>query len=280
MAILCPLPASAQGDLFDSGKLLATGGVSTVEGSGGGGITTWALITGYGSKDGIGADAHVTYVALPDFSLLTEGAAIGLFDRVEISYARQSFDTHDAGARLGLGKGFTFDQDVVGAKVRLIGNAVYDQDSWLPQISAGAQYKMNDRGAIIHAVGGKHDSGTDYYLAATKLFLAERLLVNATVRETEANQFGLLGFGGDKGGYSTQFEGSAAFLLTTHWALGGDYRTKPDNLGFAKEENAYDLFVAWFATKNVSLTLAYADLGEIALQGRQNGAYMSLQVGF
>ena len=267
--------------LFDSGRLLATGGVTEVEGAGGGGLVPWALITGYGTQDGIGVNAHGTYVGLSDFTLWSEGVAIGLFDRLEISYDRQSFDTNQAGARLGLGKGFTFDQDIVGAKLRLIGDAVYDQDSWLPQLAGGLQYKSNDRGAIIHAVGGKRDTGVDYYLAATKIFLAERLLLNATIRATEANQYGLLGFGGDKhDGYSAQFEGSAAFLINRKLALGAEFRTKPDNLGFAKEDNAFDIFVAYFLNKNLSLTVAYVDLGDIALQGRQSGAYVSLQCGF
>ena len=37
---------AASPPMFDSGKLLATSGVSNVEGAGGGGIATWALITG------------------------------------------------------------------------------------------------------------------------------------------------------------------------------------------------------------------------------------------
>ena len=283
--ILSVAPAvRAQGmpgaELFDSGRLLATGGVSQVEGAGGGGLVPWALITGYGSRDGIGVNAHATYVPLSDFSLLTEGVAVGLYDRLELSYAHQTFDTGDAGARLGLGKGFKFDQDIVGAKVRLFGDAVFEQDSWLPQVAAGLQYKMNDRGDIIRAIGGAHDSGTDYYLAATKLFLAQRLLLNVTLRETEANQYGILGFGGDNGGYSTQVESSAGFLLTRWLVLGAEYRTKPNNLKFAKEDDAFDVFAAAFLNKNLSLTLAYVDLGDIALQGRQTGAYMSLQAGF
>jgi len=267
--------------LFDEGKLLATGGVSQVEGAAGGGLVPWALITGYGTQDGVGINAHGTYVGLSDFTLWTEGVSVGLFDRAEISYARQSFDTGQAGARLGIGKGFTFDQDIVGGKIRLFGDAVYDQDSLLPQVSAGLQYKSNDRGAIIHAVGGKRATGVDYYVAATKILLAERLLLNATVRATEANQYGILGFGGDKhDGYSAQFEGSAAFLINRKLALGAEFRTKPDNLGFAKEDNAFDIFVAYFLNKNLSLTVAYVDLGDIALQGRQSGAYVSLQCGF
>jgi hypothetical protein len=266
--------------MFDGGKLLATGGVSNLEGAGGGGLTTWALISGYGTRDGLGINAHGTYVSVGSYSLWSEGAAVGLYDRVELSYARQTFDTEKVGALLGLGKDFKFDQDVYGVKVKLFGDAVYDQDTMLPQVAVGAQYKQNDRGAIIHAIGGKSDSGTDYYVAATKLFLAQSLLVDATIRETKANQFGILGFGGDKDGdYSTEFEGSAAYLFSRQFALGAEYRTKPDNLGIAREDNAWDLFAAYFLNKHVSLTAAYVDLGNIVIKNHQHGLYASLQVG-
>jgi hypothetical protein len=268
-------------DLIDSGKLLATGGVSEIEGAGGGGLVPWALITGYGTQDAIGANVHYTYVHLPSYTLQSAGAAVGLFDRVEFSYAREAFDTGSTGSKLGLGNGFTFDLDVVGAKVKLLGDAVYDQDSWLPQIAAGAEYKANDRGAVIRAIGGRDSDGVDFYLAATKLFLAQSLLLNGTIRETRANQFGILGFGGDKNnGYTTQFEGSAALLLSRQFAVGAEYRTKPDNLGFAAEDNAFDVFAAYFLNKNLSATLAFVDLGDIATQRNQNGVYVSLQVGF
>ena len=266
--------------MFDNGKLLATGGVSSLEGAGGGGLASWALITGYGTRDGVGVDGHATYISLPDYSLWTEGAAIGLFDRVELSYTHLTFDTEKVGATLGLGKNFEFDQDVYGAKVKLVGDAVYDQDSLLPEISVGLQYKDTDHGAILHAVGAKSASGTDYYIAATKLFLAQSLLVDVTLRETKANQFGILGFGGDKhDDYSTQIEGSAAYLFSRQFALGAEYRSKPDNLGIAREDDSWDIFAAYFLNKHVSLTAAYLDLGNIVIKDHQNGVYLSLQVG-
>ena len=181
----------------------------------------------------------------------------------------------------GLGKDFTFTQDVVGVKIKVLGDAVYGQDTWLPQIAVGAQYKSNDQGAIISAVGGNDDEGVDYYVAATKLFLAESLLVNGTVRWTNANQTGLLGYGGDRNDdLEPQFEGSVGYLLSPRLVVGAEYRTKPDNLGFAKEDDWYDIYAAYALNKHVSVTAAYTDLGSIATFEDQRGLYLSLQVGF
>ena len=265
----------------ESGKLLATAGVSQVEGAGGGGLTPWALITGYGTEDAIGGNAHYSYLHTAGFDLHSTGVAIGLYDRVEVSFARQWFDTRLVGQKLGLGKNYSFDQNIAGVKVRLFGSAVYDQDRWWPQVSVGAQYKANNRGSLLSAIGARSADGVDFYVAATKLLLAQNVLVNATVRATRANQFGLLGFGGDRdAGYSAQFEGSLAYLINRNFAVGAEYRTKPDNLRFAREDNAWDLFAAWFINKNVSLTAGYVDLGRIAGQASQSGVYVSLQAGF
>jgi hypothetical protein len=272
--------ASAQPALLDSGKLLLTQGITTIEGSSGGGLASWATVAGYETGDGIGANAHETYVDLNNYTLQDFGASVGLFNRVELSYTREAFDTGATGGKLGLGRNFTFDQDVYGAKVRLIGDLVYDQDSWRPQIAAGVQYKVNDRDAIIHAVGGKSAQGTDYYVSGTKLFLAQSLVVDATLRLTKANQTGLLGFGGDKSDrYAPEFEGSLGYLLTRRLVVGGEYRTKPDNLGFAKEDAWWDLFTAYAIDKHLSITAAYTNLGDIATFRSQNGVLISLQAG-
>ena len=263
------------------GKLLLTGGVSTIEGSGGGGLATWALTTGYGAQDGIGGNVHATYVNLPDFELRSWGAAASFWDRVEVSVARQTFDTGATGAALGLGADFTFTQDIVGVKVKVIGDAVYDQDTWLPQIAVGVQHKSNDQGAVVAAVGGRDDEGTEVYVAATKLFLAESLLVSGAVRFTDANQTGLLGFGGDRNDDpEPQFEGSIGYLLNRNLVVGAEYRTKPDNLGFADEDDWFDVYAAWALNRHLSVTAAHVDLGSIATFEDQRGLYLSLQVGF
>lgn len=280
LALLCASPAFA-GELRQGGKLMLTNGVSTVEGSAGGGLATWALIAGNETDAGIGGSAHATIVALPDFDLKSVGGAIGLHNRVEFSYAHQSFDTRQAGATLGLGRNFTFGQDVFGAKLRVIGDAVYDQDRVLPQISIGVQYHRAAKSAIIAAVGGKHAQGTDFLLSASKVVLARSLVLGATVRFTKANQFGLLGFGGDRSdAYHAEFEGSAGLLVSRRLLLGAEIRTKPDNLGFARERKAVDAFAAWQFERHLTVTAAYADLGSIATFKRQRGAFLSLQASF
>jgi hypothetical protein len=276
-----PTPALAQSSsLFDQGRLLATGGVTNIEGAGGGGISTWAPITGYGTKDGVGANVHGTYTRLSNYSVANTGAGIGLFDRVELTYNRLMFDTGSTGGKLGLGRGFTFSQDVVGAKVRLFGNIVYDQ-GLLPEVSAGLQYKTTDHANILKAIGAKSNEGVDYYLAASKLFLDYSILANGTLRLTKANQIGILGFGGNKhNDYQPQFEGSLAYLFSKDFVVGGEYRTKASNLAFTKEDDWKTLYAAYFFNKNASLTLAYVNLGTIATIKNQQGVYLSAQIGF
>jgi hypothetical protein len=285
---LLVLPVAAQGQVAGAadttrasgGKLLLTGGVSQVEGSAGGGLTPWALIGGYGERGQWGANAYYTRLGLDDYALDSYGVLAGFDNRIEFSLARHSFDTRDIGAALGLGRGFKLEQDIAGAKLRLFGDAVLEQDSWLPQVALGVQHKRNRQGAVVRSVGAVDSSGTDIYLSATKLYLAQSLLVNTTVRFTKANQFGLLGFGGDRrDSYRPQVEGSVAWLANRHLAIGGEFRTKPDNLGVAGEDSAWDVFVAWAPNKHLSLTAAWVDLGNIIV-GEQRGPYLSLQVGF
>ena len=282
LAVSVALAGAATADeLRPQGKLLLTGGVTTVEGAGGGGLASWAVITGYGTREGVGANGHATVVALPDYQFRAYGISAGIFDRVEVSYTRQDFDTQGTGAKLGLGKGFTFHQDVVGVKVKLIGDVLYDQDRWLPQVAVGAQYKKAARPGVIAFLGGQDDDGVDYYLAATKVLLAQSVVINGTVRATKANQTGLLGFGGPSGkdDYTLQFEGSAGVLLSKRLLVGAEYRTKPNNLGL-REDDWFDVFAAYAVNKNLSVTAAYADLGTIATFKGQRGLYLSLQAGF
>ena len=282
LAVCACASVSAQ----DMGKLLATGGVAQVEGAGGGGITPWALITGYGTRDSWGANAHYTYIKTQDYQLNSYGVAIGISDRLEVSLANQEFK----GSLAPLDK-LNIKQDIVGLKLKVLGDAVYEQDTWVPQVAIGVMYKKNKGidglGALgvtnVKQLGAKDDSGYDYYVSATKIYLEYSLLLNATLRATRANQMGILGFGGDRNDDTRlKPEFSAAYLITRQLALGAEYRRKPHNLGVDDEKAYYDAFVAWFPTRNVSVTAAYANLGDITIFNpkKQKGFYLSVQAGF
>ena len=276
-----------------AGKLLLTGGVSSVDGAAGGGLTPWAVTGSYATAGQVGATAFITGVKTRDYRLASYGVALGVGERFELSLARQDLDTGNNLAPLGL-PGLHLKQDILGLKWRLAGDAVLDSDRWMPQLAVGLLHKRSDAGALgatLYGPLGSRRSGTDAYVSATKLLLAPGVLLNATLRATQANQGGLLGFGGAQApGYRLQPELSAAKLLSRQLALGAEYRAKPDNLhasvlgaGALQEDDWFDLFLAWAPNKQVSLTLAWVDLGRIApaLQPRrQTGAYASLQLAF
>mgnify|MGYP000188593669 FL=1 len=260
-------------------KLLLTNAVSAVDGASGGGISNWATIAGRQETRGVGVQAHVTAVLLPDFFYQSHGVALGIADRIELSYARQNFDTQDVGAALGIGQGYMLNQDVFGAKVRLFGDVVYG-NTMVPQVAVGAQYKRSLDGAVASAVGAAHDEGVDVTLSATKLFLSHSVLVNTTARLTKANQNGLLGFGSvSDDSYAIQFEGAVAYQFSRRFVLGTEFRTKPDNLGLG-EGDWFDVFAAYAPSDNLTVTAAYADLGSIATFTGQRGAFLQAQVAF
>ena len=260
-------------------KLLLTNAVSAVDGASGGGISNWATIAGRQETRGVGVQAHVTAVLLPDFFYQSHGVALGIADRIELSYARQNFDTQDVGAALGIGQGYMLNQDVFGAKVRLFGDVVYG-NTMVPQVAVGAQYKRSLDGAVASAVGAAHDEGVDVTLSATKLFLSHSVLVNTTARLTKANQNGLLGFGSVlDDSYAVQFEGAVAYQFSRRFVLGTEFRTKPDNLGLG-EGDWFDVFAAYAPSDNLTVTAAYADLGSIATFTGQRGAFLQAQIAF
>ncbi|WP_338489782.1 DUF3034 family protein [Pseudomonas trivialis] len=277
----CLAALTVQTAQADNGRLIATGGASSLEGAAGGGITPWAVLAGYGEQHEWGATAFATTVNLPDYRLDVAGLALAYDNRVELSFARQRFDLGTLVHRLNLPDDH-LGQDVLGMKVRLFGDVIYDR---LPQVSLGLEYKHQNNFDIPRLVGARRDSDVEGYLAASRLLMGAafgyNVLVNGSLRYSRANETGLLGFGGDRRDRRSLLkEGSVAVLFNPRWAVGVEYREKPDNLSFAGESDWADLFVGYFPNKHVSVVLAYARLGEIATLADQNGTYLSVQGSF
>lgn len=314
---------------YNDGKVLATPGVQMVDGASGGGITPWATITGYETRDGINGTVHFTYVNLPNYSLDSVGGAIGFYDRLELSYSYDILPTGSTFDTVGLLTGIlsgsdssgnagidawntTIKMQVFGAKVRLFGEAIYDSDNLIPQVSVGAFFKYNNNKALLQTLGAAKTSGNEYYVSATKIFFPLSTLLNVTLRYSDANEDGLTGFGGPDGTkHKIRPEASLAYLLAKNTAIGGEFMMHGDNLGGHSvnlnglnlstitpilsslglsttttdltqlhESNWEDFFMAYFFNKNLSATAAIGFLGNITLTPNQVGYYISMQASF
>lgn len=243
------------------------------------GLTPWALIGSNAAAGETGSSSYLSLAKTRNYRLRTDGAAVDLRDRIEV--------TLNGNAPFGAAPGGNMRMQILGLKVRIAGDAVLDSHSLMPQISVGLQQSSL----------GTKTSGTDVYLSATKLFLAQGVLLNATLRATKAKQGGLPGPGSAGHGqssYSLQPEFSVAYLLSRNLAIGAEYRVRSSNsealgrsagLGDAlREDDWKDVFIAWAPNKNLSLTLAYVGQGRavpgIMMNRRQNGGYLSAQLAF
>ena len=336
LGALVPVAANAaigSACLFGQGRILGSGAVTAINGAAGGGINPWAVISGYGTNQQIGATAFYSHLLLSNYNVDIYGAAVGLFNRFEVSFARQSFSVGNTGndldaainsyayglhhispsaeqlgapasQTLGLsgpaffGNSYELNQDIVGIKARLFGNIVYDQNWWEPEVSVGVDFHHSEMPKNLAATLGVTRNGVSYYLSATKVWInglfGLTTLADVNIDVTNANQQGLLGFGGVNGmGYKVIPAASVGVFLNRHVVLGAEYRDMPQNqliansgplkgLGDAvsKTSSWKDVYVAWFPYKQLSLTAAYLDLGTIATVKNQNGLYLSLTTSF
>ncbi len=147
LGIIATTPVSA-----DVGsRLWATGGVTAIEGSAGGGLVPWALLGSYASDEEWGGTVAISRAEVDDYTLAVVGAGLNWNNRIEVTFARQTLD-------LGSLKQDELNQDIFGVKVRLMGDALYSP--W-GQWSAGVQHKRQRDFTVPEAIGARDDSGGD-----------------------------------------------------------------------------------------------------------------------
>jgi hypothetical protein len=311
---------------YNDGKVFLTEGVSMADGAAGGGAVPWAVIAGNETRDGINGNVHFTYVSLPNYSALIPGVAVGFYDRLELSAAFANLPTGSTFDTVGLANSVlsgnstsstvggvepwntTIKMTTFGAKLRVFGEAIYDSDTWVPQVAVGAFYKINHNKALLQTLGAAKNKDFEAYVAATKIFFPISTAIDVTARYTSANEIGLTGFGGPDGNHrKVRFEGSIAYLLAKNIAIGGEYQQLGDNLGGLTvsqlggvnnalcalglcgagaaltqqhESDWKDIFAAYAPAKNLSFTAAMLDFGNITFTPNQIGFYLSVAASF
>lgn len=260
---------------------------TNVEGAAGGGLVPMALMHPQGPL------VSYTHLNTQDFRIQSIAVGGTIADRAEISLGHLMTNVPDTYNGLD-GNSNSINVNTLGLKVKVL-----DMSDAMPQVAIGLQHKSSS-GKLLDTLQTagfiSSKSGTDLYAVATKV-VGKGVVLNGVLRATKANQMGILGFGGGtqaggKSSYSLVPEVSVGYFLTDSVIVGGEYRGKPNNISNAvfgiKEEGAYTLFAAYLVNKNMAVTAAYANLGQVgatpAALGRgsskQSGLYLQLQANF
>ena len=267
--------------LFASGAQAA---ITNIDGQAGGGLVPWALLSS-------GPTVAITHLGTSNLDINSVAVNTSFANMVEVSYARNMLNV--ASPALSAANSTTDNVDNLGLKVKL-----NDMSDSMPQFALGLVYK-NASGNLANYLNtnlGINKSSTDVYAAASKIVNigGKNVLLNGVLRATKADQMGLLGFGGGttagaKTSYSIVPELSAEIFVADNVILGAEYRAQPSNGvagtdGVLHQNAAYDLNIVYVASKNFTLTAAYANLGQVAPgvtnTGKQNGMLLQGQVNF
>jgi hypothetical protein len=251
------------------------------EGYGGIAITYTAYLTNPAQdgatfgKPSVGAGAvftdHNDYLG---FGTITET----LWDRLELGYGFNALYLADLQDDIQAATGIKIDDTVYlhnfNVRLALIKEGEFDQ-AWLPAITFGAHYKYNDTisdidddlfGTLTN-IGIKDNDGIDYTLYASKMltFLPRPILLNVGARSTEAAHMGFLGFTDDR---DLKVEGNVVAFLTDRFALGAEYRQKPNSYQeipglVGEEDDCWSLVFAYVFNNHLTVSGGYFELGQM-----------------
>lgn len=250
--------------------------LNSIQGEGGVAFNPLAYTAGQ-NKDAKDPAPGADFISKPQFGIwqvhlgdakvdwTSIGSAVTLFDRVELSYSHE----------IAAPPAKNIYKENFGAKLNLVPENLGD-NKLVPAISAGALYKTTSDTAE-----GVDDSGQDFYLVATKLITQTPLpvLISGGALSTDSRVTGVFGYDDKRDivGF-----GNIDVLPLSYLAVGFEYE---QGAKFDEFENAdyWDVHVAWFANKNLTLVAAYTDTGDAKDKspvGLGDGYVLSAQYAF
>ena len=205
------------------------------------------------------------YVHLGDVDIdwTTFGVAETFFNRVEVSYGHET---------IALSGSDTIYKNNFGTKL-----LVLPEGNVIPAVSIGAVWKNT----TFDTPAGVDNSGTDFYLVATKLVkkLPKPVMLSGGVISTEGRTLGVLGFDKDR---DEALFGNIDVLPLENVAVGFEYREGAHFDDF-KNADYWNTHIAWFVNKNLTLVGAYVNTGDhesSSKVGLGDGVVFSIQYAF
>jgi hypothetical protein len=278
----------------------------SIEGYGGGAITPMAYLVNPGPKDAVlGKPAMgLTVGNLGDKQLEAITITETLFDRIELGYGADRASLGDLPSDI---RGST-DMDMEAGSVWLhnfnVRFLLVKEDTDLagiplPAVTAGIHFKYNDGiaqinnslGNALSTIGYRANNGVDFTLTATKniaKIVGRPLFITAGLRESEAAEIGLLGFGNT---YHLTFEGNIVYMATDRLAIGCEIRQKYDPYGtlassepgemlVGPENNWYAVEAGYILNSHTTLCAGWGHFGNVVNSEADNSWLMQLKYEF
>lgn len=275
----------------------------TIEGVGGGAITPMAYLVNPAPDDQVFGKPAVaaSYVGLGSKNLDALTITENILGRIEIGFAAD---------RLGLGTLPGAIQATTPTHVDIERSDVwlyhfnlralaipenYGDNPWLPAVTVGAHFKVNDGirdvnrrlGGALETIGYDRASSTDFTLTATKTlpkaFLGKPLIATAGLRGSQAANLGFLGFA-DK--YNASFEGNVAILPFDRWLFAYEFRQKSSpytmdlNPLIGDEDNWHAFDAAFIVNKHTTLVAGAGIFGTLANSDANSAWWLQLKYEF
>jgi hypothetical protein len=278
----------------------------SIEGYGGGAITPMAYLVNPGPQDCVFGKpaAALTVGNLGDKQLEAITVTETLWGRVELGYGADRASLGDLPSDIYESTDMDIETGSVwlhnfNVRFLLVKENTCLAGLPLPAITAGVHFKYNDGIAQINnslnnalsTIGYTANNGVDFTLTATKNFakIAGRpLFITAGLRESEAADIGLLGFGNT---YHMTFEGSVVYMPTDRLAIGFEFRQKFDPYGtitsiepgemlVGPEDNWYAVEAGFILNKHTTLCAGWGHFGNLVNSDANDSWLMQLKYEF
>jgi hypothetical protein len=252
------------------------------EGVGGAGIVPGAHLVNppdKGQSIGKPAVAHWDIVGSGN-NIYTNGFAVSFLDRFEFGYVHEINDFQRLRKNLIRAGGSAFDvgEDYIYMHNFHLKTMLFKEAKYTPAFAITAEFKYNESiedmneniGNALDTVGFDNGHGVDIDFSFSKI-IPEAFyfptIINANIRLTRGHYLGFLGFSDD---YTANGELSVAVLPHPKFGIGAEIRQQNDEFdplpftGFTMKEDAFwDVFVAWFPNKKLSLAVAVNRFGNV-----------------
>jgi len=254
----------------------------TIEGVSGGIFVPSAYLANPGPQGAIFGMPSIAghYLNLGSENLFTVGITDVIWRRIEVGYAFNYLDISSMDDYVNKLGGDLGRDNVMLHHFNVRGQIIEENSfgfSWMPAVTVGVHYKVNDgiasmnrdTGGFFKALDYDSPNGWEATLTTSKTFptlaWGRPVIFTSGLRVSKAAQIGLFGFGDDT---SLTYESSVVYMPTDKIALAYEYRMKDDPYDngapvYGKEHSWYALEASYLVNDRLTISGVFGSFGNI-----------------